>query len=89
LYDPSGIHDDLEDRCIQAQYTYIRSKEGIIVCGAPVGSIQFKRQYVNSKVDATISQQLDDQRRISLTLNGVLTKDTQIIYQIILLITDL
>ena len=36
------------------------SEKGIIVCGAPVGSIQFLRQYVNSKVDSTISQQLDD-----------------------------
>ena len=83
LYDPSGIHDDLEDRCIQAQCTYIRSEEGIIVCGAPVGSIQFQRQYVNSKVDSSISQQLDDLRRIFLTPNGVLKKDTQTIYQII------
>jgi hypothetical protein len=31
LYDPSGFHDDLTDRCIQAQCQYIRSEEGIIV----------------------------------------------------------
>jgi len=41
----------------------------MIVCGAPVGSIQFQRQYVNSKVDSSIAQQLDDLRRISLKPN--------------------
>ena len=40
LHDPSGFHDDLVDQCIQAHCQYIRSEEGIIVCGAPVGSIQ-------------------------------------------------
>ena len=44
LYDPSGFHDDLTDGCIQAQCQYIRSEEDIIVCGAPVSSIQFQRQ---------------------------------------------
>ena len=34
---------------IQAQCAYIRIEEGIIVCGAPVGSIQFQRRYVNLK----------------------------------------
>ena len=76
LYDPSGFHDDLIDRCIQAQCQYI-------VCGAPVGSIQLQRQNVNSKVDSSIAQQLDDLRHIFLTPNGVLKKDTQTIYQII------
>jgi len=73
----------LADRCIQAQCQYIRSKDSIIVCGAPVGSIQFQRQYVNSKVDSSIVQQPDYLRRIFLTSNGVLKKDTRTIYQII------
>ena len=76
MYDPSGFHDDLIDRCIQAQCQYI-------VCGAPVGSIQLQRQNVNSKVDSSIALQLDDLRHIFLTPNGVLKKDTQTIYQII------
>jgi len=83
LYDPFGFHDDLADRCIQVQCQYIRSEEGIIVCGASVGSIQFQRQYVNSKVDSSIVQQLDDLRPIFLTPYGVLKKDTQTINQII------
>ena len=76
MYDPSGFHDDLIDRCIQAQCQYI-------VCGAPVGSIQLQRQNVNSKVHSSIALQLDDLRHIFLTPNGVLKKDTQTIYQII------
>jgi hypothetical protein len=43
LYDPSGVHDDLEQLCTEAQCAYINHEERIIVCGAPVGSLQFQR----------------------------------------------
>ena len=47
------------------------------------------RQYVNSKVDSSIDQQLDDLRRIFLTPNGVFKKDTQAIELIDFFATDL
>ena len=67
LYDPTGVHDDLEQLCTEAQCAYINREEGIIVCGAPVGGLQFQRRYVHSVVKTSISKQLDDLRRISLS----------------------
>ena len=83
LYDPSGVHDDLEQLCIEAQCAYINREEGIIVCGAPVGSLQFQRRYIQSVVEISINKQLDDLRRIFLTPNGQLKRDIQTIYQLI------
>jgi len=83
LYDPSGRHEDLYDRCTIAQCTYIPSEEGIIICGSPVGSLHFQREYVNSVVNSSITKQLDELRRIFLTPNGELKKDIQTIYQIV------
>jgi len=40
LFDPSGVHD-LQGLCIEVQCKYINREKGIIVCGAPVGSLQF------------------------------------------------
>jgi len=50
LYDPSGVHDDLQGLCSEARCEYINREEGIIVCGAPVGSLQFQRRYIQSVV---------------------------------------
>ena len=82
IYDPNGFHAHLEEQCNNFGCGYISSDSGTIVCGSPVGSSQFQRDYIKSKVDEGITRQIDQLKQIMLTPNGELKKENQCIFQI-------
>ena len=82
IYDPNGYHAHLEEQCNNFGCGYISSDSGTIVCGSTVGSPQFQRDYIKSKVDEGITRQIDQLKQIMLTPNGELKKENQCIFQI-------
>jgi len=83
LYDPNGYYQGLQEQCADFGCEYVPSEEGIIVCGAPVGSLRFQREYIKAKVENGIKSQLDQLKQVFLTPNGELKKENQTIYQIV------
>jgi len=83
VYDPNGVHEQLQQQCNAFGCVYVPSEEGIIVCGAPVGSLRFQREYVLAKVDQKVKREIDQLKQVMLTPNGELKKENQCIYQII------
>jgi hypothetical protein len=83
VYGPNGVHDQLQDQCNAFGCVYVPSEEGVIVCGAPVGSCRFQREYVLAKVDQKVKREIAQLKQVMLTPNGEFKKENQRIYQII------
>jgi hypothetical protein len=58
-------------------------EEGVIVCGSPVGSLRYQREYIRSIVDINIKNQLTNLKRVFLTPNGTIKKENQTVYQLV------
>ena len=83
VYDQSGGHPNLREKCIEHGFTYVQPESGVVVLGSPVGSLQYMRQVLSEKVEFDLKGQLEKLKTIFLTPNGRMKKDVQTIYQLI------